>query len=152
MRTNGAVFWRQYIFWHDSGTRIDSGAVYLFMSPGAILACWRCWQAWRQTRRLENIFLMYHSLTLGISLTFRQGKNLPLPFTGPPYNSYTPRQAAQSGGPIYQPMSAVELDPCTLIQDSHSYTYVGPQRLYLSSSKLPSANTLKLQLFGCAVW
>jgi hypothetical protein len=69
MRTNGAVFWRQYIFWHDSGTRIDSGAVYLFMSPGAILARWRCWQAWRQTRQLENIFLMRRVLSVRIMET-----------------------------------------------------------------------------------
>jgi hypothetical protein len=48
----------KYTFWCDSGARIASGAVYLFMSPGAILACWRSWQAWRQTRQLKNIFLM----------------------------------------------------------------------------------------------
>jgi hypothetical protein len=41
-----------------TGAKIRSGAVYLFMSPGVILACWRSWQAWRQTRQLKNIFLM----------------------------------------------------------------------------------------------
>jgi hypothetical protein len=54
----------KYTFWCDSGARIASGAVYLFMSPGAILACWRSWQAWRQTRQLKNIFLMFDLIKL----------------------------------------------------------------------------------------
>jgi hypothetical protein len=31
----------KYTFWCDSGASIASGAVYLFMLPGAILACWQ---------------------------------------------------------------------------------------------------------------
>jgi hypothetical protein len=45
----------KYTFWCNSGARIASGAVYLFMLPGAILVCW---QARCQMRQLKNIFLM----------------------------------------------------------------------------------------------